>query len=143
MSERRDLVLRWYLPLLAGLVPVLLLGFLYSALADRLAFVYWALTVAVVWTVVLRHGVAAGWPGPVRAGALALLLAAGFAGFAALETRHGEILDLGFRAALPGLYHPVATRPATAGFFAAALALAGAASLLVGTLRRPLRRKTA
>ncbi|HEX2224941.1 MAG TPA: hypothetical protein VHN15_12120 [Thermoanaerobaculia bacterium] len=136
MSERRGLVLRWYVPLLAGLVPVLLLGFLYSALADRLAFVYWALAVAVVWTVLLRHVVAAGWSGPGRAGALALLLALAFAAFAALEKSHGEILDLGFRAALPGLYHPAATRPATAGVVAGALAVAGAASLLVGSLRR-------
>ena len=27
----------WYLSLLAGLLPILLLGFLYSAIADRLA----------------------------------------------------------------------------------------------------------
>lgn len=142
MSMPRDLVLRWYLPLLAGLVPVLLLGFTYSALADRLAFVYWALGVAVVWVIVLRHGVAAGWPAPRRAGALALLLAAAFAGFAALEARHGEILDLGFRAVLPGLYHPAATRPATAGILAAVFAVVGAASLLAHAAQS-MRRKTA
>ena len=142
MSAPRDLVLRWYLPLLAGLVPVLLLGFVYSALADRLAFVYWALAVAVLWVTVLRQSLAAGWPAPRRAGALALLLAAAFAGFAALEARHGEILDLGFRAALPGLYHPAATRPATAGVLAAALAILGAASLLAHAAQS-MRRKTA
>lgn len=125
----------WYFGLLGGLLPILLLGFLYSAIADRLLFVYWALLLATLWVVLLRHGFAAGWPGTRLAGAMALLGALGLAGFAAIEARHHEILDLGFRAVLPGLYHPVATRPATAAVVAAALALAGTVALL-------LRRKT-
>jgi hypothetical protein len=132
----RALVRQWYAPLLGGLLPVFLLGFLYSALAGRLAFLYWALVLGAAWVFVLRHGVAAGWSAARRTGALALLLAAGFAGFAALEARHGEILDLGFRAVLPGLYHPAATRPGTAGVLAAVLAVAGAAGLLAGLARR-------
>lgn len=125
------LVALWYAPLLAGVTPILLLGFGYSAIADRTAFVFWALALAGCWTALLRHGVEAGWSGPRRAGALFLLLALGLAGFAAIERRHHEILDLGFRAVLPGLYSPVATRPATAVVLAAVAGLAAAISLLV------------
>jgi hypothetical protein len=121
----------WYLSLLGGLLPILLLGFLYSAIADRLLFVYWALGLGALWVILLRHGFAAGWPGARLAGVMALLGALGLAGFAVIEARHHEILDLGFRAVLPGLYHPVATRPATAAAVAAVLALAGMVSLLL------------
>jgi len=121
----------WYLSLLGGLLPILLLGFLYSAIADRLLFVYWALGLGTLWVVLLRHGFAAGWPGARLAGVMALLGALGLAGFAAIEARHHEILDLGFRAVAPGLYHPIATRPATAVAVAAALALTGAVALLL------------
>jgi len=124
-------VRHWYAGLLGGLLPILLLGFLYSAIADRLLFVYWALGLATLWVVLLRHGFAAGWPGARLAGVMALLGALGLAGFAAIEARHHEILDLGFRAVLPGLYHPVATRPATAAAVAAALAVAGTVALLL------------
>lgn len=121
----------WYAGLLGGLLPILLLGFLYSAIADRLLFFYWALGLGALWVVLLRHGFAAGWPGARLTGAMALLGASGLAGFAAIEARHHEILDLGFRAVLPGLYHPIATRPATAAAVAAALALAGTVALLL------------
>jgi hypothetical protein len=121
----------WYLGLLGGLLPILLLGFLYSAIADRLLFVYWALGLGALWVILLRHGFAAGWPGTRLAGVMALLGALGLAGFAAIESRHHEILDLGFRAVLPGLYHPVATRPATAAVVAAALAAFGTVALLL------------
>jgi hypothetical protein len=121
----------WYAGLLGGLLPILLLGFLYSAIADRLLFVYWALALATLWVVLLRHGFAAGWPGTRLTGVMALLGALGLAGFAAIEARHHEILDLGFRAVLPGLYHPIATRPATAAAVAGALALAGTVALLL------------
>lgn len=121
----------WYISLLGGLLPILLLGFLYSAIADRLLFVYWALGLGALWVILLRHGFAAGWPGTRLTGIMALLGALGLAGFAAIERRHHEILDLGFRAVLPGLYHPVATRPATAAAVAAVLALAGMVSLLL------------
>jgi len=104
-------------------------------LADRLAFVYWALALATVYTLLLRHGLAAGWGDARLAGALALLLAAGFAGFALLEQAHGEILDLGFRALLPDLYQPATTAPATAFVVALALGLAGAAALLLSRRR--------
>ncbi len=130
----------WYAGLLGGLLPILLLGFLYSAIADRLLFLYWALGLGTLWVVLLRHGFAAGWPGARLAGVMALLGALGLAGFAAIEARHHEILDLGFRAVLPGLYHPVATRPATAAVVAATLAVAGTAALLFS--RRPTDRET-
>lgn len=126
----------WYFGLLGGLLPILLLGFLYSAIADRLLFVYWALGLGALWVILLRHGFAAGWPGARIAGVMSFLGALGLAGFALIEARHHEILDLGFRAVLPGIYHPVATRPATAAGAAAALAVAGTVALLLSLRRR-------
>jgi hypothetical protein len=131
----RSLARRWYGGLLAGLLPVLLLGFGYSAIADRLAFVYWALALATAYTLLLRHGLSAGWGDGRLAGILALLLSAGFAAFAALERAHGEILDLGFRALLPGLYRPATTAPATSLALAGLLSAVGAAALLAGRRR--------
>ncbi|HYO15147.1 MAG TPA: hypothetical protein VE685_18280 [Thermoanaerobaculia bacterium] len=131
MSAPRSLLVTWYGGLLAGLLPVLLLGFLYSALADRIAFAGWALAVAVLWVLVLRHGLGAGWGRARLAGTLFLLIALGLAAFARLETQHGEILDLGFRAVLPGLYHPSATQPRTAWAVAAVFGILGIVSLLV------------
>lgn len=135
MEIDRPLARRWYGGLAAGLLPVLLLGFGYSAIADRLAFVYWALALATVYTLLLRHGLSLGWGDARLAGALAVVLAAGFAAFALLERAHGEILDLGFRALLPGLYRPATTAPATAWVLAAALALCGTAALLASRRR--------
>jgi hypothetical protein len=129
----------WYGGLLGGLLPVLLLGFGYSALADRTVFVLWALALAVAWTVMLRQGLQAGLPGPRLAGLLLLLLALGLAVFAGLESRHHETLDLGFRAVLPGLYHPILTAPRTAGLLAGLLAAAGLAGLAMSFFRREVR----
>jgi hypothetical protein len=126
----RPLARRWYGGLLAGLVPILLLGFGYSAIADRLAFVYWAFAVGTAYTLLLRHGLSSGWGDARLAGALALLLAAGSAAFAALERAHGEILDLGFRVLLPAVYRPATTAPGTAFVLAAALAAGGGLALL-------------
>jgi hypothetical protein len=126
------LVLTWYLPLLGGLLPILLLGFLASAVADRIAFAGWGLVLAFLWTVLLRQGIEAGWGRPRLAGALALLAAGGLAAFAALEVRHGEELDLGLRAVAPAIHHPALARPGTALVLAAPLALVGAAGLLRG-----------
>ncbi len=129
----------WYGGLLAGLLPVLLLGFGYSALADRTVFVLWALVAGIAWTVILRSGLEAGWQGPRLAGVLLLLLAVAFAAFAWLEAKHHETLDLGFRAVLPGLYHPVLTTARTTGWLAGFLALAGLAGLIFGLMEREAR----
>jgi hypothetical protein len=126
----------WYGGLVGGLLPVLLLGFLYSALADRTVFALWALVAGTLWVVLLRQGMAAGWPGDRLTGALLLLLAACFAVFANLESAHEKILDLGFRAVFPAAYHPLATRPVTAGVLAAVLGSAGAGALVPALIRR-------
>jgi hypothetical protein len=140
VSEDRSLARAWYGGVLGGLLPVLLLGFLYSALADRTVFVLWALVVGACWVVLLRQGLCAGWARFRFLGALALLLAAGLAVFAALESRHHEILDLGFRAVFPGIYHLRTTAPRTAGVLAAVLGIAGAVCLAVPHLKPPERR---
>jgi hypothetical protein len=134
--RRHPLLLAWYVPLLAGLLPVLLLGFGYSALANRLEFVGWALLLAALYAIGLRQGVAAGWPALRLGGGLALLAAAGAEAFAALERTHHEELDLGFRALLPEYYVPAATSPRAAGAAALALAATGVAALAAGLLAR-------
>ncbi len=131
-------LLPWYTGLLAGIVPELLLGFLYSALADRLVFVGWALALAAFHTTALRQGLQAGWPAARLVGVLALLMAAGAFAFARLEAAHQMVLDLGFRAVLPALYTPIATSPRGADVTAAALAAAGLAALAAGRQRRSL-----
>ena len=125
MSAGRPAALAWYGGIFVGLLPVLLLGFIYSVLADRTVFALWALALGAFWVVVLRQGLAAGWRRPRLLGVLALLLAAGLAVFALLEARHHEILDLGFRAVFPAAYHPAATQPRTVAALAGALGLAG------------------
>jgi hypothetical protein len=115
---------------------VLLLGFLYSALANRLEFAGWGLLLAAFYTVALRQGMQAGWPAPRLLGALALLLAAGAGAFAWIEDTHQEILDLGYRAVLPpAIYFPAATSPLAAAVAAAALAAGGVAALAAGRQR--------
>ena len=84
---------------------------------------------------------AAGWPGDRLTGALLLLLAACFAVFADLESAHEKILDLGFRAVFPAVYHPLATRPVTAGVLAAILGSAGAGALVPALIRRNAEEK--
>jgi len=125
----RSPVLAWYGGVLGGLLPILLLGFIYSALADRTVFALWALVVGVCWVMVLRQGIAAGWGRFRLPAALALLLAAGLGVFAFLESRHHEILDLGFRAVFPALYRPAATEPRTVAVLAGIFALMGLAFL--------------
>lgn len=121
---RRDLVLAWHLPLLAGLLPVLLGGFAASALANRTAFAGWAVGCGVVYTVALRVGLGRGWDRRLRAAVLLAVLAGSFAAFAGLVDRHQEILDLGYRAVLWSVYAVAATDPPTYGVLAALLALA-------------------
>ncbi len=117
----------WYGGIFGGLLPILLLGFLYSAIADRTVFALWALAAGAAWVVALRRGLAAGWDRIHLLAVLCLVLAAGLAVLAGLEWQHHEILDLGFRAVFPGLYHPLATAPRTAAALAGAFALAGIA----------------
>jgi hypothetical protein len=142
-SADRVLLPTWYAPLLGGLVPILLLGFLASAVADRLAFAGWGLAVAFLWTVLLRQSLEMGWSGGRRWGALALLAAGGLAAFAALEVRHGEALDLGLRAVFSPIHHPALARPATALVLAALFAAAGAIALVRDRTRTRLERADA
>lgn len=127
----RALLRAWYGGLLGGLVPILVLGFLYSALADRTVFVLWALAAGAAWILTLRAGLQNGWPRGRRAASLAILLALALAAFAGLETKHHEILDLGFRAVFWEIYHPYATAPRTAWILAGAALLVAAAALLL------------
>jgi len=125
----------WYGGIFGGLLPILLLGFLYSAIADRTVFALWAVAAGACWSVALRQGLIAGWGRFPLLAALSLVLAAGLAVFAGLEWEHHEILDLGFRAVFPALYHPLATAPRTAAALAGIFALAGLVFLPLGWRR--------
>jgi hypothetical protein len=125
----------WYGGIFGGLLPILLLGFLYSAIADRTVFALWALVAGAFWVAALRQGLAAGWGRFRLLATLALVLAAGLAVFAGLEWEHHEILDLGFRAVSPAFYHPLATEPRTAAALAGIFALAGLVFLPLGWRR--------
>ena len=128
-------LLPWHAGLLAGILPALLLGFLYSVLADRLAFAGWGLLLAAFYAAALRQGMQAGWAAPRLIGVLALVLAAGAAAFARIEETHREILDLGYRAVLPpAVYFSAATSPFAAEVAAAVLAAGGVATLAAGGL---------
>jgi hypothetical protein len=130
VSAGRSSGLAWYAGVFGGLLPILLLGFIYSAVADRTAFALWALAAGVCWVAMLRQGLILGWRRLRLLAALALVLAAGLGEFALLEWQHHEILDLGFRAVFPALYHPAATAPRTSLILAGASALFGAVAAL-------------
>lgn len=140
MNGERRFLLTWYAALLAGTLPVLVVGFVGSALADRLVFAVWALAVASLYALVLRWGMGAGWPRVALAGRSLLVLAAGAAAHARLVARHQEELDLAFRAFLPALYHPAATAPRSSVAAAWGLTMGGAALLLAARVRGAVRR---
>ncbi|MCB1054115.1 MAG: hypothetical protein KDD11_01220 [Acidobacteria bacterium] len=122
----------WYTALAAGLAPVEVAGWVVSAVADRWAFAAWALLAGAAYGAWLYRGFVA--TGGVTAAPLAVL-AASWAVFALLLARHRQAWDLGFRAFLPGLYHPWAASPAVA-WTLAALCGAGALHRLRRTPRR-------
>ena len=131
---------RWRAALFATLAPVLLLAFGASALANRLAFAGWGLAAAAVLVPVLRRSFEL-WLGRPGGGArtwaaAAFTLAPALALFAWLAGRHHEVLDLGARAVLSGLYTPAATAPQTWWLLAGALAAAGAGSRLAARRAR-------
>jgi hypothetical protein len=126
----------WYSTLLAGVVPVLLLGFLASGFADRPMFALWGIVLALVYALLLRRGLGAGWGGWVTGGRCLLLLAFGAALWSRLVVRYGEELDLGLRAVVPGMRLEAVARPQSA--FAAVTTLAVAARRHPDRPRLPL-----
>ena len=142
VSSRR-LLATWYVALLAGALPALLVGFLASALANKIAFAAWGLGLALAHALLLRWGLESGWAGWVLTGRIFLLFAAGAAVWMRLALRYGEELDLGFRAVAPSLYFPALAQPRTALVSTVALGVAGALAILIGhgaeRLRRPAR----
>jgi hypothetical protein len=131
VSPVRPPALAWYGGVFGGLLPILLLGFIYSALADRTVFALWALVAGAVWVMVLRQGLILGWGRFRRLAALFLVLAAGLGVFAVLEWQHHLILDLGFRAVFPAVYHPIATAPRTAVIVAGVCGVVGAVLMIM------------
>lgn len=85
----------WHRWLYGGLTPTLLLGFLASAVADRLVFVPWALVAGAAYAFTLHRTF-----GSRRLPALAVLGLA-LVGFALLAARHREALALGLAALGP------------------------------------------
>lgn len=122
----------WYFTLLLGALPVLLLGFLASGFADRPIFALWALSLALVYALVLRRGIAAGWGGWVTAGRCLLLLAFGAATWGRLVALYGEELALGLRAVLPEPRFAAVAHPQSALGAVTSLSVAGALAILIG-----------
>jgi hypothetical protein len=122
----------WYVALLAGVVPALLLGFLASGFADRPIFAGWGLALALAYALLLRRGFAGRWGAWMTAGRCLLLLALGAAAWTQLVLRYGEELDLGLRGVLPALDLSVVARPRPALASVTALAVTGALSILIG-----------
>jgi hypothetical protein len=134
-------VARWRLALFAAVLPPLLLGFLASALANRLVFAGWAIAAAALTAWAVRSGFEARsrWTRP-GAAALAAALSAyapALALFGWLAGRHREVLDLGGQAVLGGWHRPAAAAPVTwYALAAAALAAAGIVRWRMAMARR-------
>ena len=126
----------WYLALAAGVFPPLLLGFVASALANRLAFAGWGIVGAVGHTALLRAAWQRGWAAAGRGALTAAWAALATVSFAGLVARHQEILDLGYRAVWWPVYAEPLTRPATWYAVAAALAAGATAAAALGWRRR-------
>lgn len=97
MSRAPELspAVRWRRWLLAGLGPTLVVGFLASAVADRLAFLTWALAAGAAYVIVLYRSFA------LRPGLALAVLAAGWVVLVVLAFRHREALGLGLAALMP------------------------------------------
>lgn len=91
---------RWVAWMLGGLVPVLVVGFVASALADRLIFLAWALAAAALYVVSLRRAFGAA-AALTRRGIPLAVLGLSFGLFAALAAAYGGELADGFAAMLP------------------------------------------
>lgn len=133
------LLSRWrhegYLQLVAGMLPVLVLGFTASALANRLDFLAWALGVAVGFGALLRRGWQAAWRGPFLLASALTFLAVGYGLFATLVGRHHDLLDAAWALFLPRIYSPIWTRQETYYALAATL-LVFAVTVAVVTILR-------
>jgi hypothetical protein len=126
----------WYAAVFAGALPPLLLGFVASALANRTAFAGWALVTALGHALLLRAGWGRGWSVPARAALILGWAALALLSFAGLVDRHGEILDLGYRALLWPVHTTLLTRPGTWAATAALLAVLALASTLLARQKR-------
>lgn len=87
----------WYAWMLGGLLPILVSGFLVSALADRLVFAAWALVAAAAYATALHRSWGAARP-VLRRGVPLLTLALAATVFLALAALHREDLTLGLAA---------------------------------------------
>lgn len=100
MIDARTNARRWYASLLGVSGPVLVGGFVASALADRLVFAGWALAAAGLYTAALRWS----WLRPsavLRIGLPAAVVIVAVAAFVLLAQRHAEDLRIGWAAIQP------------------------------------------
>ena len=114
--------------------PPLVIGWMTSAVANRLVFVAWGFIAAAASAFALRSSWAAGWNRAGVAGATISAVGLALVVFAALVAREHEVVDLGFRAVWWSVYHPLLTSSAAWG-------TVGGAGLVVGLIgcsrRRP------
>ncbi len=123
-----------------GTGPILVVGLVTSGVANRLVFVTWAVVSVGAYLATLLVADRQAWTKAIRVAIAAWVLAVAFAAHGVLVRAHHEALDLGMRAFLPGLYHPLLTQPAMGYGVAVALGLCG---LLMVLLATPLGRRSA
>ena len=136
---------RYRLVLFLGLAPILLIGFLCSALANRTIFAAWSFLVGGLYFATVWFGFRRGWGGWLLGGRMLLVFAAGMALFARLAAREHEDLDLGLRAFAPAIYRPSLSDPRSGVYAAIFFAVCGVLLILIShgagrnssLLRRP------
>lgn len=123
----------WNLGVAFGLLPLLLLGFLASAVADQLWFLGWGLAAGAAWTTVLRTGLLLAWPQGRLLGSLAFTMALALSTFGLLAGRFASDLTVGLMAVVPQAAKVLAVFVLPRNLFAAAALFAVAG--LIGILR--------
>jgi len=108
------------------------IGWVTSAVANRLVFVGWAFVAAAASAFALRGSWAAGWSRAGVTGATVSVVGLALLVFAALVAREHEAVDLGFRAVWWNAYHPLFTSPAAWGTIGGVGVMVG----LIGYVRR-------
>lgn len=122
----------WYAAVLAGTLPVLVIGIVASFFSNKVLFALWGLFAASLYTLFLRWGMSAHWNPWFTSGRSLLILAFSLTLLGRLVTRYGDELDVGARAALGDLYRPVLTQVQSAYTVAIVVAVAGTLCVLIG-----------
>ena len=123
--------LRFRLALFAGLAPILLVGFLVSAIANRTIFAGWGLLVGALYVGLIVIAFRRQWSGWLTAGRAFLVAAGGAALLARLVAREYQEVDLGLQSFAPDLYRAEYTDPRNGVYAAIVLTVCGVLLILI------------